>query len=347
MERSRASAESNAPASNRHAQLGLTDETLRRMYFDMVLARELADRVWILNRQGKVIVVHSPQGHEAAQIGAAYTLRPGHDWIVPYYRDSAICLALGMPVEGILAAYYGKVGDSSSHGRQMPGHWSYPQLKIVTQSSLVATQIVHAVGIALASQLRGEDAVTWCGFGDGATSKGDFHEALNFAGVRRLPVVFFCENNRYAISTPLAKQMPVERVSDRAAAYGMPGVTVDGTDPVAVYEAVRAAVERARAGQGPTLVEARCIRLTAHSSDDDHTRYRTAEDLAAMKVDDPIVKFRQYLTDAQVLTAEADQAIRQRALDEVDRAVAFAESSPYPDLTDLDQDVYAEESVHQ
>lgn len=267
------------------AAVGLDDETLRRMYHDMVLARELADRIWILNRQGRVIVVHSPQGHEGAQIGAAYALRPGHDWVVPYYRDSAMCLALGMPADGILASYYGKIGDSSSQGRQMPGHWSYPDLHIVTQSSLVATQIVHAVGIALGSRLRGEDAVTIVGFGDGATSKGDFHEALNFAGVRRLPVLFFCENNGYAISTPLATQMPVARVADRAAAYGMPGVTVDGGDPVAVYAAVKEAVARARAGEGPTLLAA------------------------------------------------------------VDRAVDFAEASPYPDLTELGTQVYAEGTV--
>lgn len=328
-----------------HATVGLDEDTLRRMYHDMILARELADRIWILNRQGKVIVVHSPQGHEGAQIGAAYALRPGHDWIVPYYRDSALCLALGMPAEGILASYFGKVGDSSSHGRQMPGHWSYPDLHIVTQSSLVATQIVHAVGIALASRLRGEDAVTIVGFGDGATSKGDFHEALNFAGVRKLPVLFFCENNGYAISTPLAKQMPVPRVADRAAAYGMPGVTVDGGDPIAVYAAAKDAVARARAGDGPTLIEALCVRLTAHSSDDDQTRYRTPDDIAGMKLQDPIVRFRDYLTTQSVLADEDDRAIRQRALATVDRAVAFAEASPYPDLSELTHAVYAEGTV--
>jgi len=208
-------------------------------------------------------------------------------------------------------------------------------------SSPVATQIPQAAGVALASRYLGEDAVTAVYFGDGATSKGDFHEGLNFASVHRLPVIFICQNNRYAISTPPEKQMAVASVSERAAAYGIPGVSVDGCEVRAVYEATREAVARARAGSGPTLLEAVTVRLTPHSSDDDHTVYRSPEELAQARERDPLPFFQQRLQAQGVLTPALEADLRARAQREVDDATEYALTAPLPSPEGLMNHVYA------
>ncbi|MDP2948257.1 MAG: thiamine pyrophosphate-dependent dehydrogenase E1 component subunit alpha, partial [Chloroflexota bacterium] len=203
--------------------------------------------------------------------------------------------------------------------------------------------IPHAVGIALASKLRGEKDVTIVYFGDGATSEGDFHEGLNFAAVRRLPVIFFCENNGYAISVPLSKQMAVANVADRAEAYGFPGITVDGNDVVAVYQATKAAVERARRGGGPSLIEARTYRLVPHSSDDDDRRYRSREEVEEWRGKDPLPRLKAYLQLLGALSHEQDDEIHRRVAREVDDATDFAEQSPYPQPEDALTNVYGAE----
>src|SRR5262249_52972485 len=197
----------------------------------MALARALDERMWTISRQGKAPFVTPVRGHEAVQVGSAQALRAGVDWVVTYYRDWAVALTLGVTPYDCLLSLLGKRDDPFSGGRQLPGHFSVPALRLLSPSSAVATQIPHAVGLGLAASLRGEQAVAIVYFGDGATSEGDFHEAASFAGVHRLPVVFLCENNQYAISVPLPRQIPTPTVAERAAAYGFPGVRVDGNDP--------------------------------------------------------------------------------------------------------------------
>jgi 2-oxoisovalerate dehydrogenase E1 component alpha subunit len=225
---------------------------------------------------------------------------------------------------------FAKADDPNSGGRQMPNHWAHNRLRIYSHSSPVATQIPHAAGVALACRIKGEDAVTLVTFGEGATSKGDFHEALNFAGIHGLPVVFACENNRYAISVPQVKQMAIENVADRAAAYGMPGEILDGQDLVAAYEATRRAVERARAGDGPTLLEFKTYRLVPHTSDDDDRRYRAREEVAQWKERDPILLLKDSLIEQELWDEDRDQALRQELFDEVTKAQKAAEAAPDP-----------------
>ena len=222
----------------------------------------------------------SGQGHEGAQVGIAWPLQKGHDWIAPFYRSIATCLTFGMSPRDIMTAQYATAADPSSGGRQMPGHYGSHEHNIVSVSSPVATQLLHAVGIALAAKIRKTGQVALTTMGEGSSNQGDVHEGLNFAAIHKLPFVFVVENNGYAISVPAAMEVSVADVADRASGYGIPGVVVDGADVLACYAAARDAVARARAGDGPTLIEAKVTRLTAHSSDDQQTKYRSAEELA-------------------------------------------------------------------
>lgn len=310
--------------------LGLTGEQLLDIYYKMLLARAVSTRMRMLNRLGKAPFAVSGEGHEAAQVGSAYALQPGRDWVVPYYRDVGVALTVGMTPRDLLMQLFSRADDVSSGGRNMPCHFSDPKLRIVSGSAVVATQVPHAVGIAFASRLRGEKEVTIVYFGDGATSKGDTHEAMNFAGIHRLPVVFLCEENRYAISVPAAKQMAVENVAVRAQGYGFPGVTVDGNDVLAVYRAAREAVERARRGQGPTLIEAKTYRLVPHTSDDDDRRYRSRQEVEEWARKDPIPRFRAYLEEMGLLTAQQEEALNRRVAREVDAATEEAERAAPP-----------------
>ncbi len=341
------SEEGKAPASTapraRHLALGLEPERLLTMYRQMVLARALDRRAWTLNRQGQAPFVISCQGHEAAQVAAAAALRPGIDWVVPYYRDLALCLAMGMTAREFMLSVLARADDPGSGGRQMPSHFSLRRARIVTVSSTVATQVVHAAGIAYASRLRDLDEVTITTLGEGSTSCGDWHEALNFAGVHRLPLICLVEDNGYAISVPRTLQMPVASVAERARGYGMAAADVDGGDPLAVYEVISQAVRRARAGEGPTMVRARCWRITSHSSDDDQRRYRPPEELEEMLRSDPIDRFRAHLLEEGLLTEEAEERLQRECAAEVDAAVAAAEAAPLPDPADLERHVYAAE----
>jgi 2-oxoisovalerate dehydrogenase E1 component alpha subunit len=326
----------------RHLSAGLTNEVLLEMYRIMLLARAVDDRGWLLTRQGKAAFMISSHGHEACQVASAYALRRGYDNFFPYYRDTAAVLALGMTPREILLGVLARAEDPCSGGRQMPSHWSYPALNIFTAGSPVATQVPQAAGVALASKLRHEDRVTIAYFGDGSTSEGDFHEGLNFAAIHKLPVIYFCENNGYAISVPAAKQSAVPSVADRAAAYGIPGVQVDGCDVIEVYEATYEAAERARAGEGPTLIDARTVRLTGHSSNDDDHAYRSEDELQASLARDPTVVFREYLLESGVLSSHTDGALKGGISAEIEGATDYAEQAPLPQPEDALRHVYAD-----
>jgi 2-oxoisovalerate dehydrogenase E1 component alpha subunit len=341
------SEEVKAPAGTRmaHVELGLDPDALMTMYRRMVLARALDRRMWVLNRQGRAPFVISGQGHEAAQVAAAAALRPGVDWVVPYYRDLALCLALGMTAREFMLSVFARAEDPTSGGRQMPSHFGLARARIVTTSSPVATQVIHAAGIAYAARVRGLDEVVLTTIGEGGTSKGDWHEAMNFAAVHRLPLICMVEDNDYAISVPHRLQMGVVSAAERASGYGMAGATVDGGDLLAVLKVMRAAVERARSGDGPTLVCAKVARFTSHSSDDDQRRYRSQEELETMLRRDPIERFRGYLLEVGLLTEEADDRLLQECTTEVDEAVRSAQEAPAPDPADLERHVYAAEGA--
>src|SRR5215467_14004839 len=278
-----------------HEQLQLSRQHLHEMFETMLLARAVDERQWILNRQGKEPFHISCQGHEGAGIGSAFALERDRDVMVPYYRSLGAVLAFGVTPRELFLSALAKADDPMTGGRQMPAHYGLARARILTSGSPVATQIPHATGAALASKIRGDGGVSIVYFGDGASSKGDFHEGLNFAAIHKLPAIFVCENNHYAISVPTSKQMAVRSVADRALGYGMFGAAVDGSDPLAVYQVVAEAARRARAGEGPTLIESNVPRLTPHSSDDDDRRYRPEEEREEARHHDPLNVFGRYL----------------------------------------------------
>jgi 2-oxoisovalerate dehydrogenase E1 component alpha subunit len=328
---------------NRHQVLGLSDDQVLEMYETMLLARRIDERMWLLNRAGKIPFVISCQGQEAAQIGAAFALDREKDYVLPYYRDLGVVLTFGMTPKDIMLSGFAKAEDPNSGGRQMPGHFGQKKNRIVTGSSPVTTQVPHAVGVALAGKMQGENLVAYTSFGEGSSNQGDFHEGANFAGVHKLPVIFMCENNKYAISVPLEKQLACEKVSDRAIGYGMPGFTVDGNDPLEVYKAVKEAAERGRRGEGPTLIETISYRLTPHSSDDDDRSYRAPDEVAQAKTKDPIITFAAYLKETGVLDDEKEKEINEKVMKLVNEATDYAENAPYADPEQALKYVYAEE----
>jgi 2-oxoisovalerate dehydrogenase E1 component alpha subunit len=317
-------------------------QTKLEMYHTMLLARTLDERLWVLQRQGKIAFHISGMGQEGAQVGAAYALDRDRDILHPYYRDLALMLAWGMTPRQIMLSNYAKKEEPNSGARQMPAHYGDRELRVISGSSPVATQIPQAVGVALASKMRGEKVVTMVCFGEGGSSKGDFHEGLNFAGIHQVPIIFLCQNNQYAISVPVDKQMAIKNVADRAAGYGFPGVAVDGNDPVAVFHAVRQAADRARQGGGPTLVETKSYRLVPHSSDDDDRTYRSREEVEAAKRRDAIPSFRQQLRDAGILDDEREREMRRHIAEVVDDATEYAERAPYPSAEEALSPVFAD-----
>lgn len=331
-----------AQTEARHEALGLTREQLQEMYFYVLLTRRVDERLWLLQRGGKIPFVISPQGAEAAQVGAAYAFRRKVDYFAPYYRDLGICLVAGTTAREVLLAAFARQSDPASGGKQMPSHWGNRSLNILSGSSPVTTQLLHACGVAQAARMKGDDVVTYTCCGEGSSNQGDFHEALNWAGVHRLPVVFMVQNNQYAISVPLDKQVAGGSVAARGPGYGMPGIQVDGTDLLAVYAAFKEAHERARRGEGPSLIEATCIRITSHSSDDDQRRYRSPEELEAMKSMDPVVKTRAYLYEHGLLDEAVEKEIENRVMSLVADATEWAEAQPYAPAEFALTHVYAE-----
>ena len=274
----------------------LPPDALRRIYRAMLLGRRLDERMLKLQRQGSIGTFAPIKGQEASQIGSVFTLR-ATDWMVPSFRETAAMLWRGWPIEKILLLFAGYLEGSAP----APGQRDLPIC------IPVATQLPHAVGLAYAAQYKGDDAVVMAYCGDGATSEGDFHEALNFAGVWHVPVVFVVQNNQWAISVPLKKQTHSRTIAQKALAYGFPGIQVDGNDALAVYAASREATERARAGQGPTLIECVTYRLGVHTTADDPTKYRSDEEVAAWERKDPLTRFRAYLEKKNLLEEGLDQ----------------------------------------
>lgn len=328
-----------APPSAGHG--GVSPETLREMYRFVALARALDERIWQLNRAGRAPFVVSGQGHEGALVGAGFALDRARDLVLPYYRDLALCLVFGLSARDVMMSVLARAPDPMSGARQMPSHFGSAKLRIVSSSSVVATQLPHATGTAYAAKLRDTGQVSLACFGEGAASKGDFHEACNFAGIHRLPVVFFCENNRYAISVPQNLQMAIDNVADRAAGYGFPGVVVDGTDLLAVYQAVGAAAERARRGDGPTLVEAKVYRFHPHTSDDDDRTYRSQDEVKAWRAHDPLARFEARLREVGAVDDWMLAEIAAGVAGEVDAATDAAEGAAFPDPATFDRHVYA------
>lgn len=326
----------------RHRQLGLTDDQAIQMYTYMLKARMYDERGFVLQRSGKIAFHVSGIGQETAQVGAAFALERGTDYFLPYYRDYGFVLTAGMTVKELMLSVFAKAEDPNSGGRQMPGHFSHKKLNIVTGSSPVTTQVPHAVGIALAAKLKRKSFVSFVTFGDGSSNQGDFHEGCNFAGVHKLPVIFMCENNQYAISVPLHKQT-AGSIAERAAGYGFPGVKVDGRDPLEVYRVVKEARERALRGEGPTLIEAVMYRIPPHSTSDNDLLYRTKEEVEENKAKDGLPRYRQYLLDCGLWSEEQDAELIASIKQELTEATNYAEQAPFPKPEDTLKHVYAEE----
>ncbi len=314
---------------------GLTTDRLLDAYKTMCLSRALDIRIWTLNRQGKAAIAASAQGHEAAQVATVMATDPTRDRYLIYYRQLTAMLMLGTTPTEMLIQFLARDGEILSAARQFPLHGSHPRVDLFSFSNVVGTQLPQAVGVALADKMKNRDAVTISFFGDGAASQGDCHEAMNFAGIHKLPVVFLCENNRYAISVPLHQQMPVESIASRASSYGIPGIEVDGTDIVACYEAVKEAVDRARSGDSATLVELRVERLLPHTTDDDHTRYRSQEDIERMRDLDPLPITEALLKRHGILDDATDEQFKEWARREVDDATDESEALPFPPVSDM------------
>ena len=319
----------------------LSADDLVDFYRRMVLCRTIDERIWALNRQGKVPIAASSQGHEAAQLGSLLAAeKDGDCFLFPYYRDLALKFAAGLTAEQVMRSFMGKVGDPYSNGRQFPLQGADIPRKIIQISNVVAAGLTQSVGYAMACKMRGESTVALVYFGDGASSQGETHEAMNFAGVHKLPVVFICENNRYAISVPQRKQMSIQEVASRAAGYGFPGFTIDGMDFIGCYEATREAINSARA-QGPVLLEMQVERFTSHTTDDDDRRYRPSDEVEQARLRDPVVTFGKLLLEHGVLTQEQVDEAAATALTTVDAATDAADSASPPDVSTLHHMVYS------
>ena len=306
----------------------LDEETLKTWFNYILLGRQVDYRFQVLNRQGRAPFIISCAGHEAAQIGVSWPLKPKYDWASPYYRDVVLCMRMGVTPLDLMLAVLAKPADPASGGKQTPGHFSDTRLNITSGGSPVATQLVRGAGVAYALKMDGTDKVLMTCYGEGAGSEGDAHEAFNFAAIYKLPEIFVCENNGFAISTPFRKEYAIEYVAQRAAGYGFPGVTLDGRDPVTCYVVAKEAVARARAGEGPTLIECLVDRLGAHSSEDDQRRYRTQEEIELLAQNDCLERFKKRLLDEGVLSAKEITEYEERVKDEVTKATSEGMESP-------------------
>lgn len=303
-------------------------ELLLGLYRMMVKCRLCDEKARILFRQGKYAGnFYSNVGQEAGEVGAAYSLRP-EDWIAPSHRDWTANIIKGVPLKYCFAQLYGKA-TSPDRGRSTPAHMGYPELHVLNPASTIAAQLMVGTGIAWGLKRKGSDAVVVAFCGDGATSIGWFHEALNFAAVHRLPIIYVIQNNFWAESVPLRLQTALQDLADRGKGHGIPGVSLDGNDVLAVYDAAVAAIARARAGEGPTVLECKTYRWYGHS-EIDPAKYRPAEEVAAWKAKDPIPRFEQLLMANGVLTEASKKQIYEEINREIDEAVEFAEQSPYP-----------------
>jgi len=310
----------------------------------MLKLRALDVRMLSLQRQGRIGFYGTASGQEAAITGSAYAWRDV-DWVFPALRELGVSMWRGTTVQEVVCQLIGNSGDVLI-GRQMPMHFSDRKVRTVAWSSVIGTQLPHAVGAAYAMKLKKSDEIAIGYLGDGATSGGDFHAAANFAGVYKLPLVLFCQNNQWAISVPLSRQTASESIAIKAQAYGLPGVRVDGNDVFAVIAAARDAAERARSGGGPTLIEAVTFRMGGHSSSDDPTRYRDAGLVPEWEKKDPVLRLRAYLKSTKTLKDGMEEAWQQEFQDEISAAITAAEALPPPPVESLFDDVYARMPRH-
>jgi 2-oxoisovalerate dehydrogenase E1 component alpha subunit len=322
-------------------ELTLDNTLLQRFYRDMVRGRMADERLLLLRRLGKTSFTAPSAGHEAAQVGMAHTLKAGSDWLFPYYRDTALVLAMGLPLSEFLGQMMGTRADPAK-ARQMPSHPGSRELNMFTVASPIASHVAPAVGTAISMKIRGTNEVTVTTFGDGATSEGDFHAGINFAGVQGAPIVFVCQNNGYAISADYHHQTAAENIAAKAHAYGMPGYHVDGMDPLASYFVMQEAVDRARQGIGPSLVEFKVYRYGAHSSDDDDSSYRPQAELEAWRQRDPLLRYRRFLEARGLWSDAQEESLRAEVAAELSAAVAAAEAAGAVPVEWMFDDVYAE-----
>jgi pyruvate dehydrogenase E1 component alpha subunit/2-oxoisovalerate dehydrogenase E1 component alpha subunit len=318
----------------------LVPEFLLELFKGMLRIRLLDGRMLALQRQGRIGFYGQCTGQEAAIVGSAAALEP-RDWVAPALREAGVAVWRGLPLERLVAQCMGKANEVSL-GRQMPCHHTFKDGHFVSMSSVIATQLLHATGIALAARIRKDPVVCMGYLGDGATSEHDFHSALNFAAVLRAPAVFFCQNNQWAISVPVSRQTAARTLAVKAKAYGMPGVRVDGNDVLAVFVETKKAVDRARAGGGPTFLEALTYRRLGHSSSDDPTRYRSADEVKKWEQLDPIDRLRKHLVASKLLTRSDEQAIEEEIQSAISDAIREAEKGASPAPETLVDDVFAE-----
>ena len=304
-----------------------TPDQMIEAYKLMLISRRLDDKMLTMIRQGKGFFHIGGAGHEAAQLAAAFNLQSKKDWAFPYYRDVAFVLGLGMTPEELMLCFMSREDDPNSGGRQMPAHYGHRELNIVSQSSPTGTQYLQAVGVAMGMKKRGSEEVVYVSSGEGTTSQGDFHEALNWASREKLPIIFFIEDNKYAISVHISEQTSGGSVYNMTRGYeGLSRYKMDGTDFTSSNNLMKEVIGRVRLGEGPALVDAECIRLLPHSSSDDQRKYRPEEELAADITNDPIEKLKDILLQAKVLTEEEEASLRESVLEIVNKAVEYAES---------------------
>jgi 2-oxoisovalerate dehydrogenase E1 component alpha subunit len=321
-------------------ELDLSDSDLKALFEYMLLTRAIDSRLINLQRQGRIGFYLASTGQEATSVGAGYALDP-QDWIFPHYRDPGTALVRGVTVREMVNQCYGNSLDNVK-GRQMPVHYSWKDKNLVSISSPLATQIIQAQGAAHAAKIKGDKIVVLTTFGDGSTSEGDFHIAANMAGVYKTPLVMVCENNQWAISVPLKYQTASESFAIKAVAYGIPGVKVDGNDVLAVYKVVKEAVDRARRGEGPTLIEAYTFRMSSHSTSDDNTRYTPAAMFEEWKKKDPIDRYRKFLQGVGLWNEAWEKKHVDEAQRLVDEAIKEAEAVGPPPTESIFEDVYEE-----
>ena len=323
----------------------LEPDRLLAAYRWMLTARRIDDSMWTLRRQGKGHFVVSAAGHEAIGAAAGLAVDTEHDFLAPHYRDLTACLAWGLQPREVMAHYFGRAVDPCTGGRQPYAHWGSTQRHIITQEGPQPNVVSHGVGVAYANRALSSNGVVWIGFGDGGAQKGEVHEAMNFAAIHKLAVVFCVENNLYTQSVPLRLESSVTSLSVRGASYGMPGVSVDGMDLLAVYPAARDAVQRARAGDGPSLIEARAYRYMPNTSNDDDTRYRSREEVEEWRTRDPIGRLRNHLLESGILTSDSADALDHEVQDEVAEAASWAEGQPDAEPEHVLRHTWADQDV--
>jgi pyruvate dehydrogenase E1 component alpha subunit/2-oxoisovalerate dehydrogenase E1 component alpha subunit len=322
----------------------IPDGLPRRLLEAMLFQRALDQRMLNLQRQGRIGFYGTAKGQEGAALGTGAAFED-RDWVFPALREGAVALWRGMPLEAYVAQCFGNALDPT-HGRQMPCHYSDGPHRYVSLSSPIATQVSQAAGAARAAHIRGDDVVVAGYLGDGATSEADFHAGMNFAGVWKAPVVFVCQNNQWAISVPVSKQTASETIAVKALAYGMPGLRVDGNDALACWVAAKAAVDRARAGKGPTFLECLTYRLGGHSSSDDPTRYRDETEAKTWEARDPLLRLRAWLVARREWDDAREETFLAEAGKRITDAIAKVEAAPGPALETLFTDVYASVPPH-